>query len=231
LGAHEVIIETPRHVVSLTQLSDRQVESTFVAYQDRLRYWQRDERLAHGLVFKNARSAGGASLEHTHSQLLAIPFVPDVVAQELSAAEAYWRMHGRCVFCDLQQSELASQQRIVRRTPHFLAYCPYASRFAYEMMVIPLQHARQFEELLGPQRDELAHLVRDLIRRLEAVLPEPAYNYWIHSAPWRGSPEVTFHWHLELVPRLTRLAGFELGTGYSINPVSPEEAASRLRSC
>jgi UDPglucose--hexose-1-phosphate uridylyltransferase len=211
-------------------LDDRQVELTFTAYQDRLRYWRDDERLAYGLVFKNARSAGGASLEHTHSQLLAIPFVPRVVAQEVSAAAAYWQAHGRCVFCDLQHAELSSGRRIVAQTSHFLAYCPYASRFAYEMWVMPVEHAMRFEELPAALRDELAHLVRDLIRRLEAVLAEPAYNYWIHSAPWREDGAESFHWHLELVPRLTRLAGFELGTGYFINPVSPEEAARRLRS-
>ena len=118
--------------------------------------------------------------------------------------------------------------RIVAETENLVAYCPFASRFPYETWIVPRRHAARFEETAFDQ--ELAHLTRRLIEVLETLLPEPAYNYWIHTAPWQGAVEPCYHWHLEIVTRLSRLAGFELGAGYFINPVSPEEAASRLRS-
>jgi UDPglucose--hexose-1-phosphate uridylyltransferase len=230
LGAHEVVVESPDHVVSLAALTDEQVELTFAAYQDRLAFWQRDERLAYGLVFKNARAAGGASLEHAHSQLIATPIVPAEVAGEVAQANAFHRQHGRCAFCELLDRELADSRRIVATTEQFVAYCPYAARFPYETWIVPRQHAHRFEQVDAGQRRELAHLVRDLIRRLESLSPETAYNYWIHTAPWRTPSCDFYHWHVEVITRLTRIAGFELGTGFYINPVSPEEAASRLRA-
>jgi len=229
-GAHEVVIESPHHVVTLSELTDEQVEWTFAAYQDRLRHWQDESDLAYGLVFKNARAAGGASLEHTHSQLIATPMVPVEVAGELARCREYQRKHAKCPICEITIRELTAEQRIVTRTEHFVVCCPFASRFPYEMMVMPSKHASRFEDLEQEVCNELAHLVRHLISRLERTLAEPAYNYWIHTAPWnRGRDVGYFHWHIHLAPRLTRMAGFELGAGYFINPVSPEAAAGRLR--
>jgi UDPglucose--hexose-1-phosphate uridylyltransferase len=231
IGAHEVIIESPQHLVSLSGLSDRQVELTFTAYQDRLVYWQRDDRLAYGLIFKNARAAGGASLEHTHSQLIATPSVPSEVARELACAERLLGSYGACAFCRLLDEEAATGARIVAEDEHYVALCPYASRFPYETWVLPRRHASRFEDVGRQPLQRLAHLVRELICRLEQIVSELAYNYWIHTAPWGGENyQRSYHWHLEIVPRLTRMAGFELGTGYFINPVSPEQAARRLRS-
>lgn len=228
-GIHEVIIESPRHVVSLSGLTDTQIEWTFQAYRDRLEACRRsDRRLGYGLVFKNARADGGASLEHSHSQLLATERVPVEVANEWTGAAKFYRESGACAFCALLERELAMGRRIVAETEHLVAYCPFASRFPYETWIVPRQHAARFEE--SAHVAELAYLTRRLIEILEAVLPEPAYNYWIHTAPWQGDVEPCYHWHVEVVTRLSRLAGFELGAGYFINPVSPEEAASRLRS-
>ncbi|MFV1966510.1 MAG: galactose-1-phosphate uridylyltransferase [Pirellulaceae bacterium] len=230
-GAHEVVIESPRHIVSVAELTDAQIEYTFAAYQDRLRYWRSDKRLAYGLVFKNARAAGGASLEHTHSQLIATPMVPDIVAGEVARCEAYRRREAKCPLCDLLAYELAAGQRIVEVTDHLAAYCPYASRFPFEMLIMPRKHSGPYEEVDADVRNELAHLVRRLVARLESLLPEPAYNFWIHTAPWsHDQNHEAFHWHVHLAPRLTRLAGFELGAGYYINPVSSEEAANRLQA-
>jgi UDPglucose--hexose-1-phosphate uridylyltransferase len=227
-GRHEVIVESPQHVVSLSALSEEQAALTFRAYQDRLCRIREDTQLAYGLVFKNARAAGGASLEHSHSQLLATPMTPAVLLEEMSGAERYWRQHGQCVFCDLAAQELSAGERLVLATDHYVAFCPFASRFPYETWIVPHHHALRFEEETHVR--ELALLTRELIRRLETVLNEPAYNYWVHTAPWRGAAGDGFHWHLEIVTRVARLAGFELGAGYFINPVSPEQAAQRLRS-
>jgi UDPglucose--hexose-1-phosphate uridylyltransferase len=230
-GAHEVIIESPQHVVSLADTTDQQARLTFLAYQDRLRHWRSDSRLAYGLVFKNARAEGGASLEHAHSQLIATPMLPDVVATEARHCKQFSEEESKCLLCDLAAQELASRDRLVHETQHLVAICPCGSRFPFEVLVLPKEHASYFEEVEGGVRDELAFLVRDLIARLESLLHEPAYNFWIHTAPWSGGDFVhdSFHWHLHLAPRLTRLAGFELGAGYFINPVSPEKAAGDFR--
>ena len=229
-GAHEVIIETPQHVVSFTELTDAQAELTFAAYRDRLRHWRSHGHLAYGMIFKNARAEGGASIEHTHSQLLATASVPCELAREVAGAQSFRQSQGKCIFCDMLARERAWRQRWVAETDLFSVFCPYASRFPYEMWVLPRQHCSRFEDLEATACVQLAHLVRDLLRRLEWLLEEPAYNYWIHTAPWDGPRHDAYHWHLEIVTRLTRVAGFELGAGYFINPVCPEEAASRLRS-
>jgi UDPglucose--hexose-1-phosphate uridylyltransferase len=217
--------------VSLADTSDQQARLTFTAYQDRLRHWRGDRRLAYGLVFKNARAEGGASLEHTHSQLIATPMLPSVIATEVEHGEKFLCEESKCLLCDLAAQELASGDRVVRETEHLIAFCPYASRFPFELVVLPKNHASYFEDVEAEVRDELALLMRELITHLESLLQEPAYNFWIHTAPWRGGPSVheSFHWHLHLAPRLTRLAGFELGAGYFINPVSPEKAAGDFR--
>jgi UDPglucose--hexose-1-phosphate uridylyltransferase len=231
VGAHEVVIESPQHIVSLAEATDPQIEYAFAAYQDRLRFWRRDKRLAYGLVFKNARAAGGASLEHTHSQLIATPMLPQIVANEVARCEDYHHRQAKCLLCDLLDRELAAEQRIVEVTEHLVAFCPYASHFPLEILILPRTHGGQYEEVEADVRNELAHLIRRQIARLELILPDPAYNFWIHTAPWRNAPtQEAFHWHVHLAPRLARLAGFELGAGCFINPVSPEKAASRLRT-
>jgi UDPglucose--hexose-1-phosphate uridylyltransferase len=227
-GRHEVIIESPRHVVTLSELTDVQVELTFLAYQDRLRCYRDETDLAYALVFKNARAEGGASLEHAHSQLIATPMVPCEVAQELAGAERFQQSRGECPFCAMLHGEMASGQRLVAATEHFVAVCPFASRFPYEVWVLPRVHGDRFEE--DPHSAELARLVRDIVRRIESLLPGTAYNYWIHTAPLKRTSQSVFHWHVEIITRMSRMAGFELGAGYFINPVAPEQAANRLRS-
>ena len=170
-------------------------------------------------------------MEHTHSQMIATPMVPDVVAVEVACCEESLRQKATCPLCDAVARELAAEKRVVALTEHFVAFCPYASRFPFEILVLPKGHRWQFEEVPDEVRHELAHLVKRLIARLESVLPEPAYNFWIHTAPWNQVRNYeVFHWHVHLAPRLTRLAGFELGAGYFINPVSPEKAAARLQT-
>ena len=229
IGVHEVIIESRAHVASLTEVSAKDAELTFFAYRDRLRNLSQDKRLSYGLIFKNARADGGASLEHTHSQLIATSTIPADVQFELAKAGEHQMLHGRCAFCDLIDGE-RDGDRHVAETASFVVFCAFGSRFPYEMWVLPKEHYESFEATSDSELAELAGLMRRLVRCLETKLDTPAYNYWIRNAPFRLSRHDDFHWRIELTPRMTRLAGFELGTGCFINPVSPEQAAAQLRS-
>jgi UDPglucose--hexose-1-phosphate uridylyltransferase len=230
VGAHEVIIESPEHVSSLTDLSPQQARLAFCAYRDRLRELKQDRRLAHGLVFKNVGSAAGASLEHTHSQLVATPMVPTDLHVELSRALDYYLQHGQCLFCVLIEQELASAARIVAESPQFVAFCPFAGRFPFETWVFPRRHASRFDAASDDVLCQLCGVVQDVIGRIEAVLDRPAYNYVIHSAPFDISPFDHYHWHMEIFPRVTRTAGLEWGAGCFINATPPDEAATLLRN-
>jgi UDPglucose--hexose-1-phosphate uridylyltransferase len=229
VGAHEVIIEAPDHVLSTSELSERQLREVFWAYRDRLVDLKRDRRLVYGMLFKNVGAAAGASLEHTHSQLIVTPIVPVSVREEITGAQGFFNYRGRCVFCDMIHQELTSEKRIVLDTPGFLAVCPFASRFPFETWVLPKQHSSHYENTPKPAIDELARVMQQVIKRIELAVDRPAYNYIIHTAPFDSGELPHYHWHIEIIPRLTNTAGFEWGTGFYINPVPPEDAAAFLR--
>lgn len=228
-GSHEVIVESPRHITSLTDLSEEHARLVFAVYQKRLRALGQDERLRYGLVFKNSGGNGGASLEHLHSQLLATEFVPPEIQLEAAKAGEYRVLNQRCLICDLLADELQGN-RVVADDEHFVAFCPYASRFPYEMWVVPKTHEESFEKTNSDRVNALGALMLSLLKKLEACLGSCAYNYWIHTAPFRLSPHDDFHWHIEIAPRVSKLAGFELGGGCFINPVDPDRAADCLRN-
>jgi UDPglucose--hexose-1-phosphate uridylyltransferase len=224
-GVHEVVIETPDHVSNPTALSDEQFRDVLCAYRERLLAHAADPRLAYAMVFKNVGAEAGASLGHSHSQIVGTPFVPDLIATELAGAKAYHDEHGRCVFCDLHRD---AGERVVAESEHFVAFAPFAPRFAYELWVIPKEHASRYESLTDAL--ELAQLLKRVLRSLDAVLAEPAYNLYLHAAPLR-SPELPhFHWHIEIMPRISRPAGFEWGAGCFVIDTSPERAAAELRA-
>jgi UDPglucose--hexose-1-phosphate uridylyltransferase len=230
VGAHEVIVESPRHVASLSQLTREESRMMMLAYRDRIRALQQACDFKYALVFKNVGPGAGASLEHTHSQIVATPMVPGEVQRELIAAEQLYEDDGQCFFCRVLADEQAHHQRMVAESDRFLAICPFASRMPYEMWVLPRLHASHFE---CQERDELAELadfLQQIIRKLESLHGHLAYNYFIHTAPFDTIPLRHYHWHIEIFPRLTTTAGFEWGAGYYINPVLPEQAAAILRS-
>ncbi len=228
-GRHEVIVESPRHVPGLAELSEEELQLTFIAYRDRLRATA-EAGMAYGIVFKNCGPAAGATLEHIHSQLLGLPVVPDAVLREAASAEKHHQTTGRCVWCDVLAAELSASQRIVEVTERYAAYCPYASRFAYQTCLIPRRHAARFEESSDAELAELAHLARRTALRLGAALNNPAYNYFLRTAPFDTNRQDHYHWQLEIFPRTTTPAGFEWATGCFINPVPPEAAAAALRA-
>lgn len=229
LGDHEVIIESPAHVASFTELTAEQAAWSFMAYRDRLRVHRSRPDLAYGLVFKNCRSAGGATLEHAHSQLLSTSFVPGEIERELQSMAEFRAQQGRCLFCDLVEQETAAGERMVRQSERWAMFCPFASRFPFETWLVPRRHQLRFEDLGNDEIAELSSLVRGHLISLESLFPDAAYNFWIHTAPFAVTDDEAFHWHVEIVPRVTTQAGYEWGSGCFVNPLSPEKAAQELR--
>jgi len=229
-GRHEVIIESRRHVASLSELDDSEAELTFIAYRDRLLELKKDGRYRYVQIFKNAGPAAGASLEHVHSQILALPGVPETIEQELASSAEHFRLHRRPLFLDLIGQEQQAGSRLVTQTERFLAFCPFASRFPYEVWILPRQHQPRFEVLQASELSELSRIVREVIGRIECAVGQVAYNYFLHTLPFDTDLHDHYHWHIEIIPRLVKVAGFEWSTGCFINPYPPESAAAHLRS-
>ena len=201
-----------------------------IAYRDRLKALAENPNLYYATVFKNVGSEAGASLGHSHSQIIATPIVPDLIRGELSGADDFYGRHKQCVFCEILESELADERRVVAQTPGFVAITPFASRFAYEMWVLPRSHESCYEAITAASAGELAGLFQRVLIAQDRVLAEPAYNWFLHTAPLRSSELPYFHWHFEIMPRTSRPAGFEWGAGCFINAVPPERAAKELRA-
>ncbi len=230
VGAHEVFIESPRHVTRLSALSVPELSNVLQAYAARLQHWRGDGRLGYALVFKNQGALAGASLAHLHSQFIALPTVPVVVNDELSRAEHDWRTLGICAYCRLIEQETLTGDRLIFNRDGFIAFCPHASLQPYETWLLPSRHLASFEETEPEKLNRLAGVVHSLVTRIETVVPTAAYNMLLRTAPWCGDCGQWFHWRIELLPRVTSLAGLELATGIFINPLAPERAASKLRS-
>ncbi len=228
-GVHEVVVESPRHVTSWTELSVAQVGLVCRAFAQRLSELRGRGDLIYGVVFKNVGAAAGASLEHVHSQVLATALLPPPIVMRM----AHWReaFHdaGKTVVARWLDEEMRAAVRVVATTENFVAICPFASRVPYETRIVPLKQQPYFEKTPASLRDELAALIHDILRRIERASARAAYNLIIHTAPFDTPPHDYYHWHLEVLPRLTRAAGFEWGTGCFINPLAPEAAAERLR--
>jgi UDPglucose--hexose-1-phosphate uridylyltransferase len=223
------VIETPDHALSMTQLSEKSIEQVLWSFRDRVLDLKNDGRLQYVLLFKNYGEAAGAMLEHTHSQLIALPVVPKRVQEEMEIAKRYFDFKERCVFCDLIRQELKDGSRVVTETDLFVVLEPYAPRFPFETWVLPRRHHSHFETSDGQQLQNLAWVLKATLRKLEKVLERPPYSMLVHTAPLQESPRSWYHWHIEIIPKLTRVAGFEWGTGFYINPTPPEESAKFLR--
>jgi UDPglucose--hexose-1-phosphate uridylyltransferase len=229
IGAHEVIIETPEHQHTMATMPVRGVEDVLWAYRDRILDLKKDRRFKYALIFKNHGDAAGASLEHTHSQLIALPVVPKLVREELTSAKEYYGYKERCIFCDIIRQEMEDGVRVIAENESFITIAPYAPRFPFEMCIVPKVHQSAFEESQKHEFGHLAAMLKDMLSRLDRVLDFPAYNHIIHTSPIPDASNDYYHWHLEIMPKLTKMAGFEWGTGFYINPTPPEESAKFLR--
>lgn len=229
VGAHEVVIETPEHDGRIEQLPVEHLAALLRAYRERTLDLAKDPRLEYVMVFKNHGDLAGASLEHPHSQLIATPIVPMMVEEELSGALQHFRIKQRCIWCDILRQERQGGGRVVLDQGGFIAVAPFAPRFPFETWIIPVGHRSSYEETPVDDLLPLASLLGEILRRMSATLDDPPYNLMLHNAPLRARTLDHFHWHLEIIPKLTRVAGFEWGTGFFINPTPPEEAARCLR--
>lgn len=231
-GEHEVLVESPRHVARLGELSVDEITGVLTMYGRRLRYWRQQGRYPYQLLFKNCGGAGGASLQHVHSQLVALAAVPPLIVRERNAAERHFLEHGRCITCDAIQREVAEQKRIVWQTNDLVALCPQVSRQAMETWIMPRNHSATFDEWLESPT-ALAELAEGLLRTLREIehrTAETGYNLMLFTLGDAAANRAAHHWRIEIVPRLASFAGFELATGLYLNAISPERAAAELRA-
>ncbi|MGQ0794027.1 MAG: galactose-1-phosphate uridylyltransferase [Deltaproteobacteria bacterium] len=237
-GAHEVIIETPDHSKGLADLDTDWIRDVLLAFRERIRDLSRDPRLRYILIFKNHKPEAGASIIHTHSQLIATPMVPPVVKQELVASRENFRIKERCLMCDLIKQEIEFKARVIHQTEGYVVWAPFASSFPFETWIIPKNHLCDYSMLEDSELSELALVLKRNLSAIKNLLNDPPYNFVLHTSPPKfrrpGQPrhwdsiEYDFHWHIEIVPRLTTIAGFEWGAGFFINPTPPEVAAECL---
>ena len=239
LGAHEVVIETPDHNRDLPDLSEDQVKHVVDAYVSRLLTLMENPDHQYVLLFKNHGDQAGASLLHPHSQIIATPIVPQAVRDALARGRSHFARNHRCLFCDVLLSEQRSGDRIVEEADGFVVWAPYDSRFPFELLICPRTHAHDFATLRDDQRRGFARILKRTLGRLKALLGDVPYNFVLQNSPnpppharrteYSTTLRYDYHWRLEIIPRLTTVAGFEWGTGFYINPMPPEQAAAYLR--
>ena len=239
VGDHEVIIETPDHNMDFPDFDVEHLKWVVDMYVARLRHLMSRPASRYVLLFKNHGSEAGASLLHPHAQIIATPIVPLEVRTQLNTAKTYYERKERCLFCDVMLGELEAEHRIVDDKDGFVVWTPYASRFPFELLIVPRQHQHDFTMISDEDRYGLAHTLKRTLTRLRTLLGDVPYNFVLQTAPnpipRPGKPgywttlQYDYHWRLEIIPRLTKVAGFEWGTGFYINPMPPEQAADYLR--
>ncbi|MCX7887298.1 MAG: DUF4921 family protein [Verrucomicrobiae bacterium] len=236
IGAHEVIIETPDPNLQLEQQPIDGIVRVLEAYRARMQDLLRDPRFRYILIFKNHGHQAGASLPHPHSQLIATPVTPKHVKEKLEGAMRYFAYKDRSIFEDILRQELREGTRLVYENPGFVVFCPFASRFPFEVTILPRRQSADFHTIQPEEIHLLADALKTALQKLNKALNHPQYNYIIHTAPARRprqgywtTIDMDFRWHIEILPRLTLIAGFEVGSGFFINPTPPEEAAKYLR--
>jgi UDPglucose--hexose-1-phosphate uridylyltransferase len=230
IGACEVLISSPDHRAPTPLLPRRQVEEIVQSYVDRYRHHVENPALEHVLILYNHGRPAGASLEHPHSQLYAISLMPPNFLEELEGARRFSEANRECVFCRTLEDERRAGVRIVYENDGFVVFAPYAARTPFETWIMPRRHTASFGELdLRHEKPAFAEALQLTLKALYDGLGDPPFNYFIHSAPSRREPAQPYHWHLELIPKLSTAAGFEMGTGVWINVVKPEDSAAFLR--
>jgi UDPglucose--hexose-1-phosphate uridylyltransferase len=230
VGAHEVLIETPYHQKDISDLLNHEVENFLNMYCRRALDLINDMRFKYIMVFKNFGASAGASLEHPHTQIIALPMIPKNALEEIQGAQNYFNYRERCIFCDIIRQETQENERVVMENKLFLAFCPFVSRFPFEIWIIPKKHNGKFCHMPPEEIPALAQILRDIVTKLKKLFPDVSYNYIMHSSPVNGDGSAEgYHWHIEFMPKLTRTAGFEWGSGFYLVATPPELAAKYLR--
>lgn len=231
VGAHEVLIETPYHHKDISDLLNPEVENIIQMWCRRALDLVKDKRFKYIMLFRNYGKAAGASLEHPHTQIVALPMVPKNVAEEIKGAGDYFEYRERCIFCDMIRQENQEKERVILENKYFISFCPFVSRFPFEIWIIPKRHSSYFCHMLPEEIPALAEILIKIISRVKKVFANLSYNFILHSSPVNGeiSGIEYYHWHIEFMPKLMRTAGFEWGSGFYIDPTSPELAAKYLK--
>ncbi len=230
LGKHEVIVETPQHNKTIGTMEVGEVEEVILAYRDRYIALNQDRKFMLVTIFRNHGKRAGTSLSHSHSQLIATPIVPANVRHRLEEALRYYDYNGQCVYCDILRYELKSKDRLVMENEDYVAFEPFASRSPFETWIVPRRHESSFGNIGGREIETLAEILQGTLAKLYRSLNNPDYNYTIRTAPHHEAGEPHYHWHIQILPRLTTRAGFEIGSGIYINVAYPEETAEFLRA-
>jgi UDPglucose--hexose-1-phosphate uridylyltransferase len=228
-GAHEVIIESPDHDRFLAHQPIEHVELVLRTLQLRFNDLMQDARFQMIILFKNHGERAGTSLAHPHWQLIAMPVVPRLLRLKYAVATDYFDQTGHCLYCVLLEEELAARERMVAQNEHFAAVAPYASHVPFEMWILPKRHVASFGWMPPERLRPLAEILQAVLAKLHAGLENPHFNLTINTVPRGDEDKEYFLWHIQILPRLTTPAGFELGSGMSINSVVPEDAAQALR--
>jgi UDPglucose--hexose-1-phosphate uridylyltransferase len=229
-GFHDVLIESPLHNTTTALLAPEEVAATLSALRDRARELARDERIAQIIPFKNHGESAGTSLEHPHCQMVSLPIVPSHIRQRLEEAMRYFDEHGTCVFCDMARLESEAAIRVVCEDEHFVAFIPYAAFSPFHTWILPRRHRSLFTQASDEELASLGNILKTTLLKLYRGLGDPHYNYMIRMAPLAYEKVHWSHWYLSIVPKVTRAAGFELGSGMYINTALPEESAAFLRA-
>jgi UDPglucose--hexose-1-phosphate uridylyltransferase len=229
VGIHEVIVETPAHNKTTALLSDHEVELVVQTYLNRFKFASSDPRIEQVTIFKNHGEAAGTSLEHPHSQMIAIPVITSQLRDRLSHALEHFDEYGECIFCRVLSQELEEGTRLVLETEHFVAFIQFATLTPFSMLIMPRRHMACFVEMRDAEAADLARILRRSLAKLYHGLGDPDFNYVVRTAPTEYSGVKYYHWYVSIIPRLTKMAGFELGSGMFINVSLPEENASFLR--
>lgn len=230
IGVHEVIVEHPRHDLTTALLSVEEVANILLVYRQRYVEIRKNPHIETIIIFKNHGETAGTSLEHPHSQLAATPVVPSQFRSRIDEAIRYFDDTGECLFCRTLEDELAAKERLICETEHFVAFIPYAALSPFHTWIFPRRHSSSFDEITDPELTDLAYILKTVLAKLYYGLNNPDYNYNIRSVPIALQGTKYFHWYIAIIPRVTKQAGFELGSGMFINTALPEESAAFLRS-
>lgn len=228
-GFHEVIIDSPDHSRCMAMMPDEHVASILNAYKERYNALSLDRRVTHITIFKNHGADAGASLAHPHSQLIATPVIPSQVRHRLFEALRHYDDVGECMFCHMVEREIEDQVRVVVKSEHFAAMEVFAAATPFATYIFPMRHMASFGDITDIEVADLARVLRTLLAKIYVGLENPDLNFTVRSAPAEYAGARHFHWYVSVIPRLTRVAGFELGSGMFINTVLPEAAAEFLR--
>ena len=229
VGLHEVIIETPIHNRQIFDMDDKEVGDVLRVYRDRYNAIREDSRIRLILIFKNYGEGAGTSLMHPHSQLVATPIVPPYIRRRYEVAWGYYHDTGKCLYCDLRDTEIAVAERVVFQSHHFVVFQPFASKVPFETWIMPKRHLASYGDISEEEIRDLAVALRDTLKALSLHLGQFDFNYVLHTAPVGEDRPGYYLFHIQIIPRLTTMAGFELGSGISISTALPEDTASLLR--